>query len=231
MKRFLLSTVLVFMLYTIKDNNAPSVSILYPDGNESFGSDGKIPYKVRVTDEEDGDSKYDEIVPTEVLVIAQTMTSNNQTDAKNADLQSIDPGLLGIAASNCLYCHAFKGKLIGPSFFEMGMKYQSEPTQMEIIAQRVKKGSTGIWGSNVMPSHQELELAEIEEMLRWITGSAALKNRSYSHGYEGLLEIPEASCTRGGSGQVEILAVYRDHGSKDGDRKLGMDRVIVQLKE
>jgi len=211
----------------MQENEPPKVTILSPKDNASYPPNSRIPYKIEVSDKEDGESKYDEISSGEVLMEVIYVPASEIDDLPDPNAESPDPGLLGIAASNCLLCHAFKGNLIGPSFYEIAQKYRQTKPDPGMITNRIRNGSTGVWGDKVMPSHPELTLTEIKEMLQWITRNAAQEETQYYHGLEGTLELQGEPARKGG--EFVVTSIYRDHGAKGASRKVGSDRVILKV--
>jgi cytochrome c len=214
-----------------QDNEAPEVSFLAPAQDGRYEPDSRIPYKISVSDREDGESKYDEIAPGEVLLEAIYVPMGQYVENKEPDSHVTDKGLLGIAASNCLYCHAFRGNLIGPSFAEIGLNYQQTKPGMDEIAARILNGSTGVWGDKFMPSHPELTPAQVDEMLSWVVKYAARNEVQYYHGLEGTINMPSGTSTGKGEGRLVLTAVYRDHGSGGASKKTGTDRVVLRVQE
>lgn len=214
-----------------QENEPPQVTILSPKDHESYPLNSRVPYKISVSDKEDGESKYDEIASGEVLVEVTYMPPTETKNFTNVKPATPDPGLLGIAASNCLLCHAFKGNLIGPSFYEIAQKYQHTKPDPDTVANRVMNGSTGVWGDKVMPSHPELTLEEIKAMLHWINQNAAQEGKQYYHGLEGTVELNPDSPSAEKVGVFVITSYYRDHGFDGALKKIGIDQVILEVTE
>jgi cytochrome c len=51
----------------------------------------------------------------------------------------------------CLACHTVDKKLVGPSYKEVAAKYRADPAAQGKLADKVKKGSQGVWGQVPMP--------------------------------------------------------------------------------
>ncbi|MEM6737732.1 MAG: c-type cytochrome, partial [Bacteroidota bacterium] len=74
-----------------------------------------------------------------------------------------------IEAHNCLSCHRAEGQLIGPGFREVALRYGNEDFVVDSLPNRIKNGSSGNWGGNViMPAHPALTKAELEQMVGYI---------------------------------------------------------------
>lgn len=65
----------------------------------------------------------------------------------------IAEGKLLIEGSDCLGCHKLNERLIGPSYKEIAAKYENTPENVEMLADQIIKGSSGVWGDVPMPAH------------------------------------------------------------------------------
>jgi len=75
-------------------------------------------------------------------------------------------GLVLINASDCRTCHIDNKKLIGPSYKDISEKYTEE--DIEIIADRILRGSAGIWGKLPMASHSDIDKDQAKAMVMYI---------------------------------------------------------------
>lgn len=229
---------LLLMSLITQANHPPVVKIISPAPNTVATS--PIRYEITVTDKEDGDSRYDEINPKEVILetrAGSTPPAGSTPDhgstpktgsapnagstpqpnsSQNDPLES--PGLAAMARSNCFNCHQFTGKGIGPSLFEIAKR----PASTDTLARRIKDGSAGIWGKEKMPSHPELAGDDIRQMVVWIQKYAATPGVTYQAGLTGVLQFPgtvSPNATAQGPtapkpGSYTLTAAYTDHGAK-----------------
>ena len=58
-----------------------------------------------------------------------------------------------IEGSDCLGCHKVNETLIGPSYKEVAAKYENTPENVEMLADQIINGSSGVWGNVPMPAH------------------------------------------------------------------------------
>ena len=58
-----------------------------------------------------------------------------------------------VEGSDCLGCHKLDERLIGPSYKEVAAKYENTPENVEMLADKIIKGSSGVWGDVPMPAH------------------------------------------------------------------------------
>jgi cytochrome c len=213
MKSVLLLLITIASLFA--GNNPPSVVIVAPAAGTTFKWNTPIRYEIQVSDKEDGDSRYDEINAKEVLMEARYLTDTTQISEwpnKRRPLQAM-------MASNCMNCHAFDSKLIGPSFKEISEMYRSDTTKMSQLVKHVREGSRGVWGDVVMPTHPELSMSETEEMVRWILEYAKDSTVTYFTGTTGVVRLPKPLSATD-RGFLFMTASYRDHNLAVGEDSL-----------
>lgn len=217
------SIVLYSFICFQQENHAPEVKIISPQNKSSFDKDAQVIYKISVIDKEDGDSKFDEINPKEVLLEVRYLKTGKMLPA---NLQN--NGLNIMMTSNCITCHGFNTKAMGPSFLDINKRYPATKANIDSLAKRIKDGSMGIWGKEKMPPHPELSAVDIKSIVQWIIKNSADQNVSYYVGTNGYFRFkPDAQ-----KGTYQLTASYTDHGLKDtpGKRMRGQDVVTIQVK-
>ena len=55
-------------------------------------------------------------------------------------------------AKNCMSCHAVDKKLVGPSYKDVAKKYGSDAKAVDMLASKIMKGGSGVWGAIPMPT-------------------------------------------------------------------------------
>jgi cytochrome c len=68
----------------------------------------------------------------------------------------------------CFACHAVDKKLVGPSYKDVAAKYRGDKDAAAKLAQKVKKGSQGVWGTVPMPPNSAVPDADINALVKWI---------------------------------------------------------------
>jgi len=238
-KRIILTLIfLVFLFCVVKNfaaqhkivrqqNHAPVVKIISPANNSSYNANAQVHYKISVSDKEDGESKYDEIEPKQVLLEVKYFNDTSKIDTANANSNDA-PGLAAMKTSNCFNCHGFDNKVIGPSFSDINKKYKPTAANMILLEKRIKEGSTGVWGKTPMPTHPELSAKQIKNMVQWIMQNASAPNVHYYIGLEGNFYLPT---TANKNGAFVLTASYVDHGiNNTGERLEGKDAVVIKTK-
>lgn len=73
--------------------------------------------------------------------------------------------------NGCMICHSIDQKLVGPAFKEIAAKYKKQKDASAMLGERVKKGSTGVWGQMPMPPNSQIADEDINTLVEWILGS------------------------------------------------------------
>lgn len=83
--------------------------------------------------------------------------------------QAADPAKLSVQAG-CSVCHATDKRLIGPSWKDVAARYQGQATAPALLAERVRKGSKGVWGQVPMAPVDTKLLgdADLQVLIGWV---------------------------------------------------------------
>jgi len=73
-----------------------------------------------------------------------------------------------IEASDCRTCHKDDQKLIGPAYKEVAKKYESNSTNISMLADKIMKGGQGVWGEIPMAAHPNISKEDAEAMVEYI---------------------------------------------------------------
>jgi cytochrome c len=214
-------------------NQPPVVKIIKPAGNAAVSGNAPVAYEITVADKEDGNSKYDEINAKEVVLKVRYVGDKSDIAALLKNRPPDAPGLAAIEASNCFNCHNFNTKAMGPSFFEIAKKYPATASNVDTLAKRVTRGSSGAWGNDKMPGHPELSTAESKLIIEWILKHGHDTGTTYITGLQGqFLPLQLMPFSKTGGGFI-LTACYTDHGLKNvpGSARLkGADAIAVFLQ-
>ena len=88
-------------------------------------------------------------------------------------------GLLGAAGpvradydlvlkKNCLACHQLDKRKYGPNFKEVAAKYADQKNAADVLAKKIRRGGTGVWGQDVMPPQPQVSAAEALALARYV---------------------------------------------------------------
>ena len=106
----------------------------------------------------------------------KTSTSGEaaKTETPAAPAVSDDPayqeGLALVAKQEnlCLTCHKIDEKLTGPAYRDVANKYENTPENITLLATKVVKGGSGVWGDVAMPPNPAVNQADAEKMVKYI---------------------------------------------------------------
>jgi len=69
----------------------------------------------------------------------------------------------------CTTCHVVKGtKTIGPAYADVAKKYAGQKGIEVKLAEKVKKGGSGVWGQVPMPPNATVPDADIKALVAWV---------------------------------------------------------------
>ena len=71
------------------------------------------------------------------------------------------------AKKNCLACHAVDKKVVGPSYKEVAAKYAGQKDAAAKLAEKIQKGSVGVWGQVPMPANP-VTPDEAKQLATWV---------------------------------------------------------------
>ena len=69
---------------------------------------------------------------------------------------------------NCLACHQLDKRKYGPNFKEVAAKYADQKNAAEILAKKIRRGGTGVWGQDVMPAQPQVSVTEARALAQYI---------------------------------------------------------------
>jgi cytochrome c len=87
--------------------------------------------------------------------------------AGGAFAQTADGQLLA-RRLNCMSCHAVERTLLGPSFADIAGRYDGKPEARGYLAQKVRTGGVGAWGSAPMPANTQVDAQQAYLLVDWI---------------------------------------------------------------
>lgn len=70
----------------------------------------------------------------------------------------------------CTACHAVDKKLVGPAYKDVAAKYKADKDAEAKLAEKVKKGSVGVWGQVPMPPNAAVKDEDVKTLVKWILG-------------------------------------------------------------
>lgn len=108
-----------------------------------------------------GDSEKKEATPGPAKTDATTNLSDNPDYQKGMAIVA-DPKNL------CLTCHKIDEKLVGPAYRDVANKYESTDANINMLAEKVVKGGTGVWGEVPMPVNTVISLDDAKAAVKYV---------------------------------------------------------------
>jgi cytochrome c len=71
-------------------------------------------------------------------------------------------------ANGCTNCHTVDKKLVGPALKDIAAKYKDDPKAEAYLADKIKKGSNGVWGPVPMPPNSQVSDANAKALAAWV---------------------------------------------------------------
>jgi cytochrome c len=73
----------------------------------------------------------------------------------------------------CTGCHAVDKKMVGPAYKDVAAKYKGQAGAAASLAAKVRKGSTGVWGTVPMPptGPDKINDADLKAVIEWVLKS------------------------------------------------------------
>lgn len=79
-----------------------------------------------------------------------------------------------LGKAGCLACHAKDKKIVGPAYKDVAAKYKGQADAPAKLAEKVRKGGSGVWGPIPMPPNtpEKINDADLKIVLEWILKGA-----------------------------------------------------------
>ncbi len=71
-------------------------------------------------------------------------------------------------AKNCMACHAVDKKLVGPAYKDVAKKYAGDAKAVDMLAAKIIKGGSGVWGAIPMPANTQMNDADAKKLASWV---------------------------------------------------------------
>lgn len=107
---------------------------------------------------------------------ARGKVTGNRETGKAAEPISENARVQQLAQSTgCMACHGVNARIVGPGYNEVLARYKGQADAETKLAQKVKAGGAGVWGSVPMPPHPQLSDADATALVKWILSGAPAK--------------------------------------------------------
>lgn len=73
-----------------------------------------------------------------------------------------------VVKKNCLACHQVDKRKYGPNFKEIAAKYANQKNAPDVLARKIRRGGSGVWGQDVMPPQPQVSAAEARTLAKYV---------------------------------------------------------------
>jgi len=73
-----------------------------------------------------------------------------------------------VESNDCKTCHHPTNKIIGPAHLDVAKKYEFTKANVDLLADKIIKGGSGVWGEIPMTAHADLSKADAEKMAMYV---------------------------------------------------------------
>jgi len=94
--------------------------------------------------------------------------TESTTEATATQSDPIKEGEKLVSENDCKTCHHPTNKIIGPSHTDVAKKYEFTAANVDLLADHIIKGSTGVWGEIPMNAHADLSPEDAKKMARYV---------------------------------------------------------------
>lgn len=99
---------------------------------------------------------------------AEEYVANESDTAAPAAVDVIAQGEALVKASDCKICHHPVNKIVGPAHTDVAKKYEFNESNVKLLAAKIIKGGSGVWGEVPMAAHADVSQADAEKMARYV---------------------------------------------------------------
>ncbi|HEX3132828.1 MAG TPA: carbohydrate-binding protein [Planctomycetota bacterium] len=210
-------------------NAEPVVKIVEPKAGAFFAWGQALPFKIEVSDDEDG-STADGKLPAAKIQVSGTYQDGTAPTAKGYEAAMLtggsDKGRKLIGGTDCLACHQMNAISVGPAFVKIAAKYHKQDV-IATLVQKVINGGSGVWGPMAMAPHPQHTPADVKEMVTWILSLADAPPPM--NGATGSLMTP-AKPDGNDRGVYIVTATYSDAGAKGQSSLTGSTSVLLRSR-
>ena len=212
------------------DAALPVVKIVVPKDKAIYKWDTLVNYEIVVSDRGKS-TKYQEIPSNEVLLKTMYIPDLSRAHVNSPPPAPESSGLTDIMRSNCLGCHEFKSRAMGPSFAVIAKRYPDTASTIDTLSQHIREGSAGAWGQAQMPPHADLTAKDLHDISFWIMNHAADPDVNYYVGTEGSFSM-KAPVTPGPGAGILLTASYTRPDAEIPGQQIvhGEDTIVVEGK-
>lgn len=100
--------------------------------------------------------------------IEPAININHTELVHNLQQKQVITGKQLIDKADCSGCHQNNSELIGPSYVAIAKKYKNNDKNINLLADKIIKGGTGVWGQIPMTPHPKISTNDAKTMVKYI---------------------------------------------------------------
>lgn len=134
-----------------------------------------------------------------VMFVSTPLVPNPFDSERLAEAESestISPGERIMAKSDCRTCHNPEVQTVGPGYAQIAERYKNTPENVEMLAQKVMKGGSGVWGAAAMSAHPDLQPDDAKAMISYVLSLDKGEDDGEGAATKSLADIPESQWLR-----------------------------------
>lgn len=95
-------------------------------------------------------------------------TSPTEVQEPEVKLTPLEEGKSLVEGADCLACHKINETMIGPAYQDVAAKYENTPENVDMLADKIINGTSGVWGSVPMAPHSGLSKENAKLMAAYV---------------------------------------------------------------
>lgn len=95
-------------------------------------------------------------------------TTSTETQEPAVKLSPLEEGKALVEGADCLACHKINETMIGPAYKDVAAKYENTPENIDMLADKIINGTSGVWGSVPMAPHNGLSKENAKLMAAYV---------------------------------------------------------------
>jgi cytochrome c len=99
---------------------------------------------------------------------AEEYVANEGAADKGTPVDPFAAGAALVKSNDCNTCHHKTNTLIGPAHTKVAEKYEFTEANVKLLAEKIMKGGSGVWGQIPMAAHVDLSESDAEAMARYV---------------------------------------------------------------
>jgi cytochrome c len=94
--------------------------------------------------------------------------NNTEKPVNMQQMMAFKEGLALVENSDCGTCHKRETKHTGPSYIDISNKYNNTEDNINLLANKIIKGGSGVWGQIPMLPHDKITVTDAQKMVKYI---------------------------------------------------------------